>query len=445
MSRKLFCLFALLLVGGSSWGQRKWTLDECLNYALENNLSLKQTKVQAESSAEDEAQSKASLFPTVSVSTSHSVTYRPYSEVTTQLTNGTMTSSQSETSYNGSYGINASWTVWNGGKLQKNVKKAGMTREIAELQVQETANSIQQQITNLYIQILYEAEALRVDSAVLEASILQRDVAKQRVEVGALAKVDLAQLESEVAQDNLSMVQAQTQLAGYKLELKQLLELEGDTEFDVVLPEVGDETVLQLIPATRDVYEAALEVRPEIKGGELDIESSDLDISIARAGYMPTVSLSAGVTSSSASGTSTSWAHQMKNNLNGSLSLTLSIPIWDARETKTSIRKAKLTKETATLELQAERKELYSTIEDYHLNAETAQARYNAALASVEASQESYDLLTEQFKLGLKNIVELTTGKSELLEAKQSLLESKYTALYNLAMLRFYQGEVIKL
>lgn len=435
----------MLLVGGSSWGQRKWTLDECLNYALENNLSLKQTKVQAESSAEDEAQSKASLFPTVSVSTSHSVTYRPYSEVTTQLTNGTMTSSQSETSYNGSYGINASWTVWNGGKLQKNVKKAGMTREIAELQVQETANSIQQQITNLYIQILYEAEALRVDSAVLEASILQRDVAKQRVEVGALAKVDLAQLESEVAQDNLSMVQAQTQLAGYKLELKQLLELEGDTEFDVVLPEVGDETVLQLIPATRDVYEAALEVRPEIKGGELDIESSDLDISIARAGYMPTVSLSAGVTSSSASGTSTSWAHQMKNNLNGSLSLTLSIPIWDARETKTSIRKAKLTKETATLELQAERKELYSTIEDYHLNAETAQARYNAALASVEASQESYDLLTEQFKLGLKNIVELTTGKSELLEAKQSLLESKYTALYNLAMLRFYQGEVIKL
>lgn len=445
MTRKLFCLFALLLVGGSSWGQRKWTLDECLNYALENNLSLKQTKVQAESSAEDEAQSKASLFPTVSASTSHSVTYRPYSEVTTQLTNGTMTSSQSETSYNGSYGINASWTVWNGGKLQKNVKKAGMTREIAELQVQETANSIQQQITNLYIQILYEAEALRVDSAVLEASILQRDVAKQRVEVGALAKVDLAQLESEVAQDNLSMVQAQTQLAGYKLELKQLLELEGDTEFDVVLPEVGDETVLQLIPATRDVYEAALEVRPEIKGGELDIESSDLDISIARAGYMPTVSLSAGVTSSSASGTSTSWAHQMKNNLNGSLSLTLSIPIWDARETKTSIRKAKLTKETATLELQAERKELYSTIEDYHLNAETAQARYNAALASVEASQESYDLLTEQFKLGLKNIVELTTGKSELLEAKQSLLESKYTALYNLAMLRFYQGEVIKL
>lgn len=445
MKKSLFCLLVGLLSAAGMWGQHKWTLDECLNYALENNLSLKQTKIQAESSSEDEAQSKANLFPTVSASTSHSLSYRPFSEVTTQLSNGTLTSSQSETSFNGTYGINASWTVWNGGKLQKNVKKAGMTREIAELSVQETANTIQEQITQLYIQILYEAEALSVDSAVLEAAKLQRDVAAARVEIGDMAKVDLSQLEAQVAQDQLSLVQAQTQLASYKLQLKQLLEIDGDAEFDVALPTVDDDRVLQLLPTTREVYEAALEVRPEIKSSQIDIQSADLDISIARAGYMPTISLSAGVNSSWMNGSGSAWAEQIKKNLSISPSISLSIPIWDGRDTKTSIRKAKLAKETSTLQLQSEQKELWSTIENYHLNAETAQARYNASVASVDANQESYDLLSEQFRLGLKNIVELTTGKNDLLEAKQSLLESKYTALYNMAMLRFYKGEVIEL
>ena len=445
MKKSLFCLLAVLLCSANMWGQHKWTLDECLNYALENNISLKQTKIQAESSSEDEAQSKANLFPTVSASTSHSLSYRPFSEVTTQLSNGTLTSSQSETSFNGTYGINASWTVWNGGKLQKNVKKAGMTREIAELSVQETANTIQEQITQLYIQILYEAEALSVDSAVLEAAKLQRDVAAARVEIGDMAKVDLSQLEAQVAQDQLSLVQAQTQLASYKLQLKQLLEIDGDAEFDVALPTVDDARVLQLLPTTREVYEAALEVRPEIKSSQIDIQSADLDISIARAGYMPTISLSAGVNSSWMNGSGSAWAEQIKKNLSISPSISLSIPIWDGRDTKTSIRKAKLAKETSTLQLQSEQKELWSTIENYHLNAETAQARYNASVVSVDANQESYDLLSEQFRLGLKNIVELTTGKNDLLEAKQSLLESKYTALYNMAMLRFYKGEVIEL
>ncbi|MBR3455085.1 MAG: TolC family protein [Bacteroidaceae bacterium] len=438
-------MLALCLMPSSSPAQKQWTLDECISYALEHNIQIKQNLLSSESLQEDVLQSKASLFPSLSASTNQNVAYRPNAMSTINLTNGTMTSSSNKVSYNGSYGINANWTVWNGGRNVKNIEKSKYSSEMAELQTEQTANSIQEQIAQLYVQILYENEAVKVNEEIVKASEMQRDRAKVMVEVGSLARVDLTQLEAQVTQDQYSLVSARSQLANYKLQLKQLLEIHGGEPFDVVIPSIDDSEVLALIPSEEDVYLAALNIRPEIESGKLNIQSSQLDLAIAKAGYLPTLNLTASIGTSNASGTHTPYFRQIKNNWSNSLGLSLSIPIYDQRSARTSVNKARIAIQESQLSLQDTEKQLYSSIENYWLNATTAQQQYIYAKANVESMQQTYDLVSEQFRLGLKNIVELTTGKNNLLQAQQQLLQTKYTALLNRALLRFYQGEELKL
>ena len=435
----------MLLSGSMAWGQKVWTLQECLDYALANNIQLQQKRITAASDHEDVLQSKAALFPSVSFSTNQNASWRPFAETTINLAGGTMTTNSNTVSYNGSYGINANWTVWNGNRNTNTIKQNKLTEKIAELGVEQQANTIQEQIAQLYVQILYETEAVNVCREIIKSSMMQRDRAKTMVEVGSLARVDLVQLEAQVSQDEYSLVSAQSQLANYKLQLKQLLEIHDDETFDIAIPEVSDAQVLAMIPNEQAVYNAALESRPEIQSGKLNIESSEIAIHSARAGYQPTVSLTAGIGSSNSSGQDTDFFKQVKTNMNNSLGLSVSIPIVDNHQTRTNIRKAKYALQTSELNLQEQQKQLYSTIENYWLNATTSQQQFISARNNVKSMQESYDLVSEQFNLGLKNIVELTTGKNNLLQAEQQLLQTKYTALLNAAMLNFYAGENIKL
>lgn len=446
MNKKhLLTTLSLMFAGGVAWGQKAWTLQECLDYALANNIQLQRSKITAASAHEDVLQSQSALFPSVSFSTNQNASWRPFAESTINLTNGSMTTSRKTVSYNGSYGINANWTVWNGNRNTNNVKQNRMSEQMAELDVAQQANSIQEQIAQLYVQILYETEAVKVCEEIIKASELQRDRAAVMVEVGSLARVDLVQLEAQVNQDKYSLAQAEAQLANYKLQLKQLLEIHNDEPFEVAIPNVADEKIMSIVPDEQSVYNAALANRPEIQSSILNIESSEIAVASARAGYMPTVSINAGIGSSNSSGQDLAFGKQIKNNLSNSIGLTLSVPIFDNMQARTNIRKAKYALQTSELNLQDQQKQLYSTIENYWLNATTSQQQYIYALANEKSMQESYDLVSEQFNLGLKNIVELTTGKNNLLQAEQQLLQSKYMALLNYALLNFYAGEKINL
>lgn len=446
MKLKMAALPLLLaLMAMTAQAQRKWTLQECLDYALEHNIQLQKNRLTEAQDREDIQMRRAALLPSLSFSTNQNASWRPWSQSYVNLSGGTMTSTSSEVNYNGSYGLNAQWTVWNGGRNQKNLEKSKLTAEMAEYATAESANTIQEQITQLYVQILYQAEAVRVAEQVLEASKMQRDRAQEMVDVGSLARVDLKQLEAQVSQDEYTVVNNRTQLDNYRLQLKQLLELVGTDDFDVATPNTGDANVLSAIPPKEAVYASAYAFRPEIQSGKLSIEQSELGIDIARRGFYPSVSISAGIGTSNNSGISTALTEQWRRNLNNSIGLTVSVPIFDNRQNRTNVRKAKLSKDAADLSLQDTEQQLYRQIETYWLNARNAQQQYVAAKANVESMQETYGLVSEQFRLGLKNIVELTTGKNNLLQAQQQLLQSKYTALYNLAMLRFYQGEPIRL
>jgi len=432
-------MWAVALLPTVSFAQKKWTLQECLDYAMENNITLQKSRLQRQSAIEDVKGSKAQLLPSLSGSTNHSMGIRPWQDSgVTTVTNGQVNAKVKKSYYNGSYGLNASWTVWNGNKNRNNVRLNSLTEQQAELSTQETANSIQEQIAKLYIQILYLTESVKVNEATLETSRKNEERGQQMVEVGKMSKADLAQLTAQRASDEYNIVEAQSQMATYKLQLKQLLELTGDEAFDVYVPEYTDQQALKEIPALQTVYEQALLTRPEIQNAQLDIKSSDVNLAIAKAGHMPTINLTGGVTTSTNSLSGNSWDKQMKYNFDGSLGASVSVPIFDQRQTKTNINKARLKQQQAQLDLLDAQKQLYQTIEGYWLDAQTNQQKFRTAQSTVASEQQSYDLLSEQFRLGLKNIVELMTGKDRLLSAQQNQLQSKYMTLLNMQMLKFY-------
>ena len=430
----------------SASAQKKWTLTECIDYALQNNITLQQAKLQKQSATEERKQAKAALLPSLSASTNQSFGYRPWLEngVAT-VTNGTVNSKVNKTYYNGSYGINAQWTVWNGNQNRNQVKLGEVSEQQAELQTETTANNIQERIAQLYVQILYMNEAVEVNKQSLETSKRNEQRGKEMVEVGKMAKADLAQLRAQRAADEYTIVEAESNIANYKLQLKQLLELTGDEAFDIEMLTAGDEQALAEIPALSTVYETALGGRPEIKNAQLGLKQSDIQMNIAKAGAMPTISINGGVGTSTASMSSQNWDKQIKTNFDASVGASVSVPLFDNRKTKTAVNKARIQREQAQLELLDQQKQLYATIEGYWLDAETNQQKFKTALTTVESEQASYDLLEEQFRLGLKNIVELMTGKDRLLSSQQNKLQAKYTTILNRQLLRFYQGEKMTL
>jgi outer membrane protein len=443
MKKKLVVLSMLMLTLTIS-AQKKWTMQECIDYAMANNITLQKSKLQKQSATEDLKGSKAALLPTLNASTNQSVGYQPWKDSgVSTVTNGMVNTKVDKSYYNGSYAVNAQWTVWNGNRNTNTIKLNKIAEDEAELQTKETANSIQERIAQLYTQILYLAENVKVNEQMLETAKKNEERGQQMVSVGKMSKADLAQLSAQRATDEYNIVETRSQLLNYKLQLKQLLEITDETDFDVAIPEISDTMVLKEVPTLQGVYEQALLNRPEIERSKLAIKSSDVNLSVAKAGWLPTVSMTGSFGTSTNSLNSNGWGKQMKTNFDAMAGVSVSVPIYDGRSTKTSVNKAKIQQLSAQLDLLDQQKTLYSTIQEYWLNAQTNQQKYKAASATVESEQLSYNLLQEQFRLGLKNIVELMTGKDNLLSAQQNQLQSKYQTIYNQQMLKFYEtGEM---
>ena len=439
------CLIAMITLSSIDVMAQQWTLRDCIEYALANNISLKKTKLQEYSAIEDIKQSQAELLPSLSFSTSQNGTYRPWPEEgKATVDNGYVQSSVDKVYYSGSYSVSGNWTVWNGGRNTKTIKLNKLTAEQARLDSAETANSIQEQIAQLYVQILYSNDAINVCKESLETSRKNEERGKEMFDVGKLSKADLAQLTAQRAQDEYNIVEAESNMRNYKRQLKQVLQIADDKEFDIVIPETTDEMALKKIPALNDVYASTLTIRPEIKNAKLGIESCELSIKIAKAQRLPTIGLNAGVSTNTTSMSDNAWGTQLKNNVNVGAGFTVSIPLFDNRASKTAVNKAKIQKENYLLELQDKQTTLYSTVENYWLQAVTNQNKFKAAKVSTESARASYELLSEQFAQGLKNIVELMTGKNNLLTAQQNELQSKYLAILNIDMLRFYETGELK-
>ena len=422
-----------------------WTLEDCINYAMQENISLKQSRLSEKNAEIDMKTAKNALFPNLSFSTSHNLINRPYQESSSTVSGTEILYSDNNTSYTGNYGLNAYWDLYTGGRNRKSIKQEDINMKIASLDFKATANNILESIAQVYVQILFADESVKVNENTLEVSRAQCARGKELLDAGSISMADYAQLQAQVSNDNYQLVTARATLQDYRLQLKQLLEIEGPEEMSVYLPEIDDAVVLSPLPDKEVVYQNAMGIRPEIESGRLSVSASELDVKIARSAYIPSLTLSAGIGTSHTSGTDFSFGEQVKNGWNNSIGLTLSVPIFNNRQTKSAVEKAELQLESTRLDLEETGKELYRTIENLWLDAYSAQQQYLAAEEQVRSAQTSFDLTSEQFNLGMKNTVELLTEKNNLLSAQQQLLQAKYMAVLNIQMLRFYQGMEISL
>lgn len=432
-------MFALLIAAAPLATQAKqWSLKDCIDYALANNISLQKTQLTKASAQEDYLQSKAALLPSLNASTSQSVNYTPW--VASGISSdGFSRASIDKVYYNGTYSVAGNYTIWNGNKNKNQVKLNKLVAEAAELDSATQAVKLQEQIATLYVQILYSTEAIKVNQESYASSLQNEERGKEMVKIGKMSQADLAQLTAQRAQDEFNIVQAESNVKNYKRQLKELLQITSDEAFDINVPNTTDAMALDAIPALNGVYAAALENRPEFKTYQNQLAQNDLTIQIAKAGKLPTISANAGVSTSSTSMNNKAWGTQLKTNFNMGGGISVSVPLFDNRSTKTQVNKALIQRESIQLDLKNQQTQLYSTIENYWLQASTNQSQFKAAKVSSESAQTSYDLLSEQFKLGLKNIVELRTGKDNLLKAKQNELQAKYMTILNLNILKFYK------
>ena len=422
----------------------QWDLKSCIDYALEQNITIRRNRLTAASSEIDVKTAKADFLPSINGSLSGSMRNSPWAINSMSFTGEGISTTKNTTSYSSNANVSLNWTLFNGKRLNT-LKQNELNADVSDLNVEESQNSIIESITQMYIQILYSAEAVKVNEANLELSRANLERGQQMFDAGSISKVDLAQLQTQVSQDEYSLVNVQAQLTDYKLQLKQLLEISGEEEMDIYMPELGDESVLTLLPSRTDVYAAALASRPEIASAQKSIDAADLNIKIQKAGYLPSLSLSASAGTNSMSGINTGFGKQVKRNESNNVSLNLSIPIFDKRQTKSAIQKAKIQKTQQELALQDAQKTLYRNIENLWQNANTAQKQYVAASANLESSQTSYNMTQEQFDLGMKNTIELLQERNNLLSAQQQKLQAKYTAIMNEQLLNFYAGEDITL
>lgn len=424
---------------------KQWSLKDCIRYALDKNIQLQQDKISLQESEEEVRSAKAALFPSLSFNTGQNIVNRPFQEQSAMVNGSEIIESNNKTTYNGSYNLSAQWTVWNGNKRLNNIKQQKTNRNITRLNVSEAENTLQEEIARLFIQILYADESVAINKATLEVSQATFERGEELFNEGSLSKADLAQLEAQVSNDQYQLVTAESTLRSYKLQLKQLLELDGSQEMNLILPQPDNLQIMALLPSKEEVYQTALLTRPEIQSGKLSIENAKLSLSSAKAGYMPTISLSASISSMTNNASQNNWAHQMKYGWNNMIGLNISIPIFDQRQTKTAVRKARLQYNASLLTLSDIQKTLYSNIENAYLDAMNAQQQYKAAGAKLKSSQLSFDMVSEQFNLGMKNTVELLTEKNNLQSAQQQCIQAKYMALLNRTLLNFYAGREIEL
>ena len=418
-----------------------WTLQDCISWAQQHSITVQRNKVDVRSSQVALKDAKANRLPSVDFSTSQYVSNRPFQESHSGVIGNEVVSFSNKNTYSGNYSLGASMNLYDGRKTKNNIRLAEINSQIAELRVQTSELNLEEQITQLYIQILYSQDAVKHDEELIALAEKQLEQARARKQAGLLNKADVSQFESQLAQDKYQKVADETTLDGYRLQLKQLMELDGDENLVLADPRLSD-NVLAELPDKHIVFQNAVASRPELKVQQLAMDRTYIDEEIAKAGNKPIINANAGISTTNSSGNGNMFT-QLKNQWSNGIGVSMTLPIWNGGKTKNAVARARLERESTYLDMVETQKALWKTIESYWLQARNNQQRYVAAQENVDYCRESYNLTSEQFRLGLKNIVELTQDKTNLSTAIQRMLQAKYEALLNMALLKYYNGENI--
>ncbi|CAL1520711.1 TolC family protein [Chitinophaga sp. MM2321] len=412
-----------------------WGLQDCLDYAMKYNLQLNSLRLSRMSSEQDILLSRAARLPNLTGSATQS------------LSGGKITTVTGNTPYelnaSGNYSVNSSMVIFQGGALNYDIRQKNLLTQVAGLNIAQQVNDITVLITQAYLNILLAKENIVYVKDVVTTSAAQVKQGQQFYDVGTIALKDLAELQSQLANDRYLLVTAENQHRQNKLVLKQLLQLPSGYNFEINEPDtlLANAEVLPL----QQVQDTAYANRPEIKSGELGVEIASLDLAKAKAAYWPTLSAGGALGSSYARDPGYTYFKQLDNNFYQQIGLTLSVPIFTRRVNKTNVEKSKIAVDQSRLVLQDTKTNLSQTVEQAYINVQNAQAQYDAAVEQLKFTQESYRIATEQLKVGVANMVDFLQQKNLYIQALQSYIQSKYNAALTIRIYDFYRGVPVKL
>ena len=414
-----------------------WTLQKCILYALQQNVSVQQAEVSNQGNLVRTKTAKADRFPSVSASVSQDFDWSK------SYANGVYGSYSGTNGTN--YSVSSNVRLYNGFRTENSIKQSELSYKKGQYDVETMKENISLSVVDAYLQVLYADEQVKNSRSQVASTTEQLQLADERMQQGLIAKADYLQVKSELATENLTLANAQSQLTINKVNLMQLMELPVTPDFTIDEPNIDNELVKSINPTPDSVYQLALKNRPEIQSSALNKQVKTLGVSIAKSGYQPVLSLNGGISTGYQSDASPVYATQVENKIHPSVGLNLSIPIYQKRTVRSDVELAKLDVQNAELDDINTRNQLRKEIEQTCVDVQTAQMKYTASLDQYQAAQEAYDVAMEKFNVGLLNSADFMISKTSLITAQSNLLQSKYNLVFNLKILDYYMGNPITL
>ncbi len=411
-----------------------WSLGDCITYAVENNVTVKKSELDKSSAEIDYKQQKYNRLPSVSASVSGSMSNGSVIDpVTSDFIDQQI--------YSNNMDVSAQMPIYQGNKLNLQIQKNEILVEQSQLYLDEAKNDIKLSVLESYLQALYYHEAIKIAQNALESSANEVKQAQVKFNNGAIARLELAEMETQHANNRYTLVTNQNMYDQQVLSLKQLLELDPFVVFEIENVALFD--VQFLVPNKEDVYAKAIEFLPDLKIYDLNRQSLEKDVKIAKAGYSPTLSLSAGINSGYTNTMDYRYSNQIKNNFNQQVGLSLSIPIFSKQQNRTNVKLANIQLQQNELDKTASAKRLYSKIETVYQNTIANMAQQESLKTAKENAELAYELASKKYEFGGLTPTELAVSRNSYLNAEQSYLQSKYLSTLYQKLLKFYQGESV--
>lgn len=435
----LFSLFLALTVF-SGTAQKSWSLEDCINYAWENNLSIKSSALNTESQKIRLEQAKNKRLPDLNASLRTPLNYglAPTARGTNE-SSGAFTTSVSG-------GINSSVTLFSGFQIKNNIAAQGFNLQASIEDLKKAKESMAVSISSSYLQVLYnkEMQTISEEQVKLSNELLERS--KVQAEYGKIPEGQVFEAKAQLSKDKQSSTESLNTLKLSLLDLSQMLELKDWATFDVVVPTINLQTLSTTIPAADEVYTYAINNKPDVKASEYRLNSSEKSLEISKSGYYPTVSLNAYYNNGYYhNGSRIPFSRQLKSNYSAEISLSVSIPIFNRFDTKNNIKLSNIELENAKITLENSKKTLYKEIQQAWFNAKSAMEKYQASADVVVNSLEAFRFSEEKYTNGKSTVYEFNQAKLNLANAKSNQLQAKYNLLFCVKILDFYKGEPLKL
>ena len=433
-------LFAPALAGAQDL-RHPWTLQECLEWALDHNLTVKQSELNVSQREIQLNTAKNGYFPTVSGNANESVNFgRGLTSDNTYTTGATTT--------NTSFSIGAGMNLFDGMARPNNIKLSRLNLDAAVADLERARDDIRVSVAKAYVQVLYDEDILNVAREQVELDRQQVERLEAMVENGKAATAELSAQKATLAQSGYTLVQAENSLRNALLDLSQLLDFPSAEGFTIVKPEiaVGD----HLLARPEDIYADAVERRPGVKAEKIRLDGTDLSIRIAQAGWSPTLSLSGGVgtsyyTTSNSLYPQDGFWQQLSHNFSPYVGLSLNVPIFDRFNTRNNVRTARLNRRLQEITLDRAKQSLYKEIQQAHANALAAEAKHRSATEAAAAAEDAFDLARAKYENGKASVTEYNEARTRLSKARADKAQAACEYLFQSRLLDFYRGAALEL